>query len=66
MYMTTNVSEKRLKNIIKQSVKEAVGTEFMKFRVLMVPEVSEKEQKDIEKRYRRPSGKNGRSFAFKI
>lgn len=64
--MTTGISEKKLKNLIKEGVKEALGTELAKLRALALPEVSAREQGDIEKRYGRPSRKRGRSYAVQI
>ena len=63
--MTTIISEKKLKTIIKDSVREALGTELMKLRALALPEVSAKEQGDIEKRYGRPSRRRAKSYGLK-
>ena len=46
-----NITEQKLRHIVK----EVVGGEFMKLRALLVPDVSSKEQADIEKRYKKPS-----------
>ena len=64
--MTTTISEKKFKNLVKESVREALGTELMKLRALALPDASMKEQKDIEKRYRKPSRRYTRSFAVKV
>jgi hypothetical protein len=56
--MVTNVSEKKLKGIIKESVREALQSELMQLRALFLPEVSNEEQNDIEKRYGKPSRKS--------
>ncbi|OGZ72786.1 MAG: hypothetical protein A2908_00180 [Candidatus Staskawiczbacteria bacterium RIFCSPLOWO2_01_FULL_38_12b] len=50
-----NITEQKLKKIVKESVKEAMKTEFMKLRAFGVPEISKAEQVDIEKRYKKPS-----------
>ena len=60
------IPEKELKNIIKNSVKEIFEQESMKFRALFLPFVSQKEQKDIEKRYGKPSRKAVKSTEVKI
>jgi hypothetical protein len=60
--MTTEVSEKKLKNLIKESVKEVLEAELMKLRAFMLPEVSHEEQKDIEKRYGKPSRKRAKTY----
>ena len=64
--MTTTVSEKKLKSIIKQSVKEVLGTELMKLRAFVLPEVSREEQEDIEKRYGKPARKRAKTYALEI
>lgn len=64
--MPTTVSTRKLKILIKESVKEALETELMKLRALALPEVSPKEQKDIEKRYGRPSRKRAKSYSFSV
>ena len=60
--MTTIISEKRLKTIIKDSVREALEKEFMKLRASVLAEVSVREQRDIEKRYSAPSRKRAKSY----
>ena len=60
--MTTNVSEKKLKGLIKEGLREVLETELMKLRALALPEVSDKEQKDIEKRYGAPSRRREKSY----
>jgi hypothetical protein len=53
--MSINISEKKLKSIIKESVKEAIDSEMVKFRSFVLSNISQKEQEDIEKRYKVPS-----------
>ncbi len=50
----TNITEQKLKKIVKESVREALKTEFMKLRAFGIPEISKAEQRDIEKRYKKP------------
>jgi len=57
--MVISVSDQKLKGFIKESVREVLETEFMKIRAFVLPEVSEREQKDIEKSYGKPSRKMG-------
>ena len=64
--MTTEVSEKKLKSLIKESVKEVLETELMKLRVFMLPEVSREEQKDVEKRHGKPSRKRAKSYGLEV
>lgn len=64
--MTTSISEKKLKNLIKVSVREVLGIELAKLRALALPDVSPWEQRDIERRYGRPSGKRARSHVLRV
>ena len=64
--MTIEVSEKKLKSLIKESVKEVLETEFTKLRAFVLPEVSREEQKDIEKRYGKPSRKRAKSYGIEV
>ena len=49
-----NITEQKLKEIVKESVKEALKTELMKLRAFGLSEVSKSEQRDIEKTYKKP------------
>ena len=51
---TVTIPKKELKEVVKESVREVFSQELMKFRALLLPNASPKEQKDIEKRYIRP------------
>jgi len=64
--MNFKIEEKQLKLLIKESVKEAISSEFMKLRAFLVPYVSDKEQKDIEKFYKKPFRKVGKNYKIKI
>lgn len=66
LIMITTVSERKLKYLIKESVKEALDTGLMKLRALVVPDISEKEQKDIEKRHGQPSRRFIKSYTLKF
>lgn len=57
MSKTSAISKKELKTVVKESVREVLSQELMKFRALLLPSVSAKEQKDIERRYGKPSRK---------
>lgn len=59
---TITIPKEKLKTMIKESVREVLEQESTKFRALLLPFVSEKEQKDIEKRYGKPSRKSAKSF----
>lgn len=55
--MPTISSQRDLKAIIKESVKEAIEEELIKMRLMFFPEVSDKEMGDIANRYDRPGKK---------
>ena len=65
-YMVTTIEDKKLKSLIKESVKEVLETEFMKLRALALSDVSQGEQSDIEKRYGKPSRKKAKSYSFDV
>lgn len=53
----TNVSQGKLKSIIKESVKEALEEELIKVRLMFFPDVSDREMRDIVNRYEKPEKK---------
>jgi hypothetical protein len=57
LFMPT-VSHAELKSIIKESVKEALEEEMIRVRLLLFPEVSDKEMLDISDRYGKPEKKS--------
>ena len=62
---TITIPKKELKTIVKESIREILEQESMKFRALFMPLVSQKEQKDIERRYGKPSRKVAKSLEIK-
>ncbi len=60
------IPKKELKTAIKEGVREALSQEFMKIRALLLPLVSKKEQKNIEKLYGKPSRKTAKSVTVEI
>jgi hypothetical protein len=60
------ISKKDLKILIKESVKEVLEQEMMRLRALMLPYVSKAEQKDIERRYKKPIHRAVRIINFDI
>jgi len=60
------IPKKELKAVIKESVREVLNQELMKFRALLLPYVSPKEQKEIEKRYGKPVRQIGKSLEIEI
>ncbi len=64
--MAKILSEEKLKNLIRSALKEALSLEFMKLRADLLPFVSEKEQKDIENLYGKPSRKVVKRIKIKV
>ncbi len=60
--MAIQIDEKKLKALVKESMKEVMKSELMQLRAFALPEVSKKEQKDIEKRYGKPSRKTQKQY----
>lgn len=63
---TVIIPKKELKIAIKESVREVLEQEMTKFRALFLPAVSQKEQKDIEKRYGKPIRQTSKSIDVRI
>lgn len=55
MSKINSISRRELKSVVKESLREVFSQELMRFRALLLPAVSPKEQRDIEKRYGKPS-----------
>ena len=51
---------------MKESVREVFDQELMRFRALLLPSVSQKEQKDIEKHYGKPVYRAAKSIEIEI
>jgi len=60
------ISKKDLKILIKESVKEVLEQEMMRLRALMLPYVSKAEQKDIERRCKKPMHRVVKRTSFDI
>lgn len=63
--MATALENRKLKALVKESVKEAVNAEFAKLGAFLLPYVSKEEQKDIEKRYGKPSRRAAVTYRFR-
>lgn len=63
---TITIPKKELQAVVKSSVREVFVQEIMKFRALLLSEVSQKEQKDIEKHYGQPVRRAVKSFEVEI
>jgi len=55
---TLTISKKELKLAVQESVREVLAKELAPLRAMIFPFVSDKEQRDIERRYDRPSRKS--------
>jgi len=60
------ITEKKLKNLFRETLKEVLTLEFMKLRADLLPFVSKREQKEIEKLYGKPARKVSKTLKFKI
>jgi len=63
---TITIPKKELKTAVRESVREVLAQEIMKFRALLLSPVSKKEQKDIENLYGKPSRKTAKSIEVRI
>ena len=57
--------ENKLKDIVKEAVKDALEEEIMKLRLLLMPFVSDEEQKEIEESYGTPSNEAAKTLTIK-
>ena len=65
--MTTTMINKKIEQFVKRTVNEAINSQFIKLRALVLPYISTKEQLDIETRYgKKPSRKSVKSFSFEL
>jgi len=61
------MTNKKIEQLVKHTVREVFTTEFMKLRALVLPYISHREQLDIETRYgKKPSHKAVKSFSFEL
>jgi len=49
------VDEAKLKNIVKDALRDVLEEEIIKLRLLFAPYISDKEQREIEENYKEPS-----------
>ena len=64
--MTTQLTEKKIKNIVKESISEVLDSKLLKLGAVFFPHVSKKEQREIEKLYKTPSKNVSKSYFVKI
>ena len=63
---TITMSRRELKATVKESIRDVLSQELMNLRALVLPFVSESEQKDIEKHYTKPIRKTVKSRSIRI
>jgi len=63
---TINLNIKDLKSFIQQAIQEAVSSEMAKLRIALFPFVSNKEQKDIERLYKKPQKNYSQTIQLEI
>jgi hypothetical protein len=59
------VDETKLRDIIREAVRDVLEEEMMKLRLLFIPYISNEEQKEIEESYREPSKEVARTLILK-
>lgn len=64
--LTIEQEGQKLRTFIRQIIKESIGEEIMKLRAAFLPYVKEKEQKEIEEMYGKPSRKAVKSYDLEI
>ena len=46
-----------IKKLVEKTIKETIREEFLKLRMELIPEISDEEMKEIEKKYKSPDKK---------
>jgi len=64
--MAIALTKKELKSVVQESVREVLSQERMHLQSLLLPHVSEKEQKNIERLYGKPSHKIAKSRKLNV
>jgi hypothetical protein len=52
---TIKIQEEQLRTIIREEMSDIIKKEFMKLRLMLIPEISPQEQKEIEELYGHPT-----------
>jgi hypothetical protein len=52
---TIKIQEEHLRTIIREEMSDIIKKEFMKLRLMLIPEISPQEQKEIEELYGQPT-----------
>ena len=56
------ISENKFRKIVKDAVRDALEEEMVKLRLLITPNISDEEQKEIEISYKKPSKLVGKTL----
>jgi hypothetical protein len=56
------IQEAKLKEIVREAVRDAIAEEFGKLRLAIAPYISDEEQREIEEIYTKPSKKAVRTL----
>ncbi|MCM8760407.1 MAG: hypothetical protein NC832_01655 [Candidatus Omnitrophica bacterium] len=66
MARVKTIDKEEIKEIIGRTIKEVIQQEFFRLRLELAPEISDKEMKEIEKKYKKPDKKIVRSEYIKV
>ena len=50
-----NITEKKLRLIIREEISDIIKKEFIKYKLSLIPEISDEEQNEIEESYGKPN-----------
>ncbi|MDO8594750.1 MAG: hypothetical protein Q7R93_04550 [bacterium] len=62
----TTVLKNQIRVLARDSVREAIEAEFSGIRASLLPVVSKKEQKSIERLYKKPSRRSARTLRIRV
>jgi len=57
MNRKVGVTADEIKKLVEKTIKETIREEFLKLRMELIPEISDEEMKEIEKKYKSPDKK---------
>jgi len=57
MSRKVGVTAEEIKKLVEKTIKETIREEFLKLRMELIPEISDEEMKEIEKKYKSPDKK---------
>lgn len=62
----TTMLKTEIRTLVRESVREAITAEMARVRASFFPFVSKKEQKGIEKLYKKPTSRSDRTFRVSL